>query len=57
MLIVIGDPDRHPCVGATQIIESFNPKQILALLQQLHPAQTAAIEERNQQLESQEDRE
>ena len=54
-LIVVGNSDRHPCPGATHQVESFNPKQILTLLQELHPEETAEISRRDKELEQDED--
>ena len=51
-IIVVGRPGTTHCSGADHHLESFDPKRVLALLQQLVPEQTAAIELRNEILSS-----
>jgi CheY-like chemotaxis protein len=49
-VVVISAPGTHECPQADHLLESFEPSKLLALLQALVPAQTAAIEKRNEQL-------
>ena len=54
IVIVVGRPGTAHCAGAAHHLESFDPKRVLALLQQLVPEETAAIELRNEILSSEE---
>ena len=49
-IVVISAPGTHECPLADHMLESFEPAQLLSLLQSLVPAETAAIEKRNEQL-------
>jgi CheY-like chemotaxis protein len=49
-VIVISAPGTHECPQADHLLESFEPAKLLTLLQSLVPAETAAIEQRNEQL-------
>jgi DNA-binding NtrC family response regulator len=49
-IVVISAPGTHECPQADHLLESFEPGKLLALLQSLVPAETAAIEKRNEQL-------
>jgi CheY-like chemotaxis protein len=49
-VVVISAPGTHDCPQADHLLESFEPAKLLALLQSLAPAETAAIEKRNEQL-------
>jgi CheY-like chemotaxis protein len=49
-IVVISAPGTHDCPQADHLLESFEPAKLLALLQSLVPAETAAIEKRNEQL-------
>ena len=49
-VIVISAPGTHECPQADHLLESFEPAKLLALLQSLVPAETAAIEKRNEEL-------
>lgn len=49
-IVVISAPGTHECPQADHMLESFEPAQLLSLLQSLVPAETAAIEKRNEQL-------
>ena len=49
-IVVISAPGTHECPQADHMLESFEPAKLLALLQGLVPAETAAIEKRNEQL-------
>jgi len=49
-VVVISAPGTHDCPQADQMLESFEPARLLNLLQKLVPAETAAIEKRNEQL-------
>ena len=50
-VVVICTPRGSQCNRADHILDSFNPKLLLALLQSLHPEATALIEKRNEDLE------
>jgi DNA-binding NtrC family response regulator len=50
-VIIISTPRGSQCPQADHILESFNPKALLALLQSRHPEATAEIEQRNEDLE------
>jgi CheY-like chemotaxis protein len=50
-VIVICTPRGSQCDRADHVLDSFNPKLLLALLQSLHPDATAKIEKRNEDLE------
>ena len=49
-IIVISAPGTHECPQADHLLESFEPGKLLTLLQSLVPAETAAIEKRNEEL-------
>jgi DNA-binding NtrC family response regulator len=49
-VVVISAPGTHDCPQADHLLESFDPARLLTLLQSLVPAETAAIELRNEQL-------
>lgn len=49
-IIVISAPRTHECPQADHMLESFDPAKLLFLLQSLAPAETAKIEQRNEQL-------
>jgi DNA-binding NtrC family response regulator len=49
-VVVISAPGTHECPQADHLLESFEPGKLLALLQSLVPAETAAIEKRNEAL-------
>jgi CheY-like chemotaxis protein len=51
-VIVVCTPRHSDCVGADHMIESFNPKVLLDLLQTLQPEAAAHIERRNEDLEN-----
>jgi len=50
-IIVVCTPRGTPCERADHSLESFNPRELLALLQKLFPKATAEIEKRNEFLE------
>jgi DNA-binding NtrC family response regulator len=50
-VVVICTPRNVVCAHADHLLESFDPKLLLALLQKLHPEATAIIERRNEDLE------
>jgi len=50
-IVVICTPRGSQCDRADHVLESFNPKALLGLLQSLHPDATAEIEKRNELLE------
>ena len=54
MVTLIGNAEGYPCEGADHRIESFNPKQILAFLQQLHPEEASEIDQHERALEESE---
>jgi CheY-like chemotaxis protein len=49
-VVVISAPGTHDCPQADHLLESFEPAKLLSLLQSLAPAETAAIEKRNEHL-------
>ena len=49
-IIVISAPGTHDCPQADHLLESFEPIKLLALLKQLSPVESAAIELRNEDL-------
>jgi CheY-like chemotaxis protein len=49
-IVVISAPGTHECPQADHILESFDPRKLLGLLQTLVPAEAAAIEKRNEEL-------
>jgi DNA-binding response OmpR family regulator len=49
-VIVIAAPGTHGCHGADHELESFDPRQLLGILQTLQPTETAEIEKRNEDL-------
>jgi DNA-binding response OmpR family regulator len=49
-IIVISSPGTHECPQADHMLETFEPGRLLTLLQSLVPAETQAIEKRNEQL-------
>ena len=49
-VVVISSPGTHECPQADHMLESFEPGRLLTLLQALVPAETAAIEKHNEQL-------
>jgi CheY-like chemotaxis protein len=49
-IVVISAPGTHDCPQADHLLESFEPAKLLKLLQSLVPAETTAIEKRNEQL-------
>jgi len=49
-VVVISAPGTHECPQADHLLESFEPAKLLVLLQSLVPAETAAIEKRNEEL-------
>lgn len=53
-VIGVGGPVVHECQGADYKLESFDPRRLLALLEQLRPQDTAKVEERNRELEKKE---
>jgi DNA-binding response OmpR family regulator len=50
-VIVVCTPRSAPCRNADYVLESFDPRKLLALLEKLQPEATAAIEKRNEELE------
>lgn len=50
-VIVICTPRGTPCKLADHSLETFDPRQLLGLLQTLQPEATARIERRNEDLE------
>jgi DNA-binding NtrC family response regulator len=49
-VILICTPRSAPCKIADFVLESFDPRRLLALLEKLQPEATAAIEKRNEDL-------
>ncbi len=52
-VIVVCSPRQNKCEGADHVLESFEPQKLLELLRQLRPADTMAIEKRNEDLADQ----
>jgi len=50
-VILVCTPRYSPCRDADHIVESFDPRKLLALLEKLQPEAIAAIEQRNEDLE------
>jgi len=50
-VILVCTPRYVPCKDADHIVESFDPRKLLALLEKLQPEAIAAIEKRNEDLE------
>jgi DNA-binding response OmpR family regulator len=55
-IVVICAPGANECPGADYHLEFFDPAKLLALLQNLRPQETAAIQARNQQLSKEEEK-
>jgi len=51
-VILVCTPRSVPCKVADYLLESFDPRKLLALLEKLQPDATAAIEKRNEDLEN-----
>jgi response regulator RpfG family c-di-GMP phosphodiesterase len=51
VVILVCTPRSAPCKDADHILESFDPRKLLALLEKLQPEAVAAIERRNEDLE------
>lgn len=49
-VIVISTPSAEECALADFQLESFDPRQLLAILEKLKPEATAAIERQNERL-------
>lgn len=49
-VVAVSAPGATPCQGADYHLESFDPRKLLGILQSLEPQQTAAIEQRNEEL-------
>lgn len=49
-IILVGGPKGLRCDGADHYLDSFQPVRLLALMQKLQPEQTAAVEQRNEEL-------
>jgi DNA-binding NtrC family response regulator len=54
-LIIINTPGSHHCPGATFYLDSFEPAKLLELLKTMTPAESAAIELRNEHLSKSQD--
>lgn len=53
-VIVVGRNWKGGCAGADHTVETFEPGQLLTVLQGLCPRQTEAVEKRNEELDAQE---
>ena len=52
-VIAVKSPRSGPrCEGADHVLESFDPRELLGLLQKLCPKETAAIEKQNELLDA-----
>jgi CheY-like chemotaxis protein len=47
-IVVVHAPGPAACDGADHLLESFDPRRLLAVLERLEPEQTAAIEKQNE---------
>jgi CheY-like chemotaxis protein len=52
-VVIICTPRGTPCEVADHMLESFDPRVLLTLLQKLQPEAVAKIEQRNEELEDQ----
>ena len=53
-VIIVHRPLTGPCTGADYQLDTFNPRQLLSLLQSLCPEQSDAVEKRNEALKAEE---
>lgn len=53
-VIIVHRPLSEGCEGADYQLDTFDPRQLLSLLEELRPAQSEAVEERNEDLKRQE---
>jgi CheY-like chemotaxis protein len=53
-VVIIHRPLSEPCSGADHQLDTFDPKQLLDLLQSLCPEHTKAVEKRNEKLKAEE---
>ena len=49
-VIVVGGSEEWDCDSADHFLDSFEPKRLLELIQEIEPAQTKAIEDHNEAL-------
>lgn len=53
-VVIVHRPLSEPCSGADHQLDTFDPRQLLALLQGLCPEHTEAVEMRNERLKAEE---
>lgn len=53
-VIIVHRPLSEPCAGADHQLDTFDPKQLLSLLQGLCPEHTEAVEKRDEMLKAEE---
>ena len=53
-VIIVHRPLSEPCTGADHQLDTFDPKQLLSLLQSLCPEHTEAVEKRDEMLKAEE---
>ncbi len=49
-VVVVGSPRETPCPEGDHYLRSFDPKQLLDLIQKLNPKETEQIDQRNEEL-------
>lgn len=47
-IVAVHAPGASACDGADHLLESFDPRRLLAVLERLEPEQTTAIEKQNE---------
>lgn len=55
-IVIVHRPLSEPCTGADHQLDTFDPKQLLSLLQSLCPEHTQAVEEHDEALKEQENK-
>lgn len=53
-IIIVHRPLSEPCQGADYHLDTFDPRELLGLLQKLCPEEAKAVEERNEALKDKE---
>jgi CheY-like chemotaxis protein len=53
-VVIVHRPLSEPCTGADHQLDTFDPKQLLSLLQSLCPDHTEAVEKRDEMLKAEE---
>lgn len=55
-VVIVHRPLSEPCTGADHQLDTFDPKQLLSLLQSLCPEHAQAVEKRDEMLKAEENR-